>query len=172
MITYFAYGSNMCTARLGSRIDGAKAVGVAKLPKHSLRWHKRSTDGSGKCDAFFTGRSTDEIVGVVYELADDQKAELDRVESLGNGYVDKHLEVQLAGRTKRAVLYTATKDAIDPQATPYDWYKEHVLCGAKDHPLPYGYVRSLEAISCKTDADAKRAAKERAIRNNHPKPDA
>ena len=172
MITYFAYGSNMCPARLGSRVT-ARILGVAILPMHSLRWHKHSRDGSGKCDAFFSGNSTDELLGVVYELADDQKTELDRIEGLGKGYVDKKVEVHLNGVGKRqAVLYAATADSIDPEAIPYDWYKEHVLCGARDHRLRQDYVDRIRAIPSKPDLDAKRASRERAIRQTHPEVDA
>jgi hypothetical protein len=49
---YFAYGSNMETARLRERMPSAKPLGVAKLSGHELRFHKRSKDGSGKCNAF------------------------------------------------------------------------------------------------------------------------
>lgn len=47
----FAYGSNMLTDRLRERVPSARPVAVARLAGHSLRWHKVSIDGSGKCDA-------------------------------------------------------------------------------------------------------------------------
>ena len=46
----FAYGSNMPSARLRGRCPSARAIGIAELRGHELRWHKRSKDGSGKCD--------------------------------------------------------------------------------------------------------------------------
>ena len=51
---YFAYGSNMLTARLRERMPSCKPLGIAKLPGHALRFHKRSKDQSGKCNAFAT----------------------------------------------------------------------------------------------------------------------
>jgi hypothetical protein len=49
---YFAYGSNMSTARLRQRMPSCKPLGTAVLSEHKLRFHKRSTDQSGKCNAF------------------------------------------------------------------------------------------------------------------------
>jgi hypothetical protein len=51
-VVYFAYGSNMSTARLRERMPSCKPLGTATLPGHALRFHKRSTDKSGKCNAF------------------------------------------------------------------------------------------------------------------------
>ena len=46
----FAYGSNLLTYCLRERVPSARPVTVARLAGHSLRWHKVSMDGSGKCD--------------------------------------------------------------------------------------------------------------------------
>ena len=48
----FAYGSNVCSGRLRERVPSAVPVRVARLLNHSLRFHKRSGDHSGKCDAW------------------------------------------------------------------------------------------------------------------------
>lgn len=49
-VLYFAYGSNLCLPRLRSRVPSVALVGTAVLSGYELRWHKRSTDTSGKCD--------------------------------------------------------------------------------------------------------------------------
>lgn len=46
----FAYDSNMLSARLRERAPSARALGVAVLRVHELKWHKVAKDGSGKCD--------------------------------------------------------------------------------------------------------------------------
>jgi gamma-glutamylcyclotransferase len=165
MINYFAYGSNMCTARIRERLPNARAKGIARLAEHSLRWHKRSIDGSGKCDAFRTGNQEDEVIGVVFELPDDEKRQLDAVEGLGKGYDEKTVMVNLEdGSRSGAVLYVATSSAIDSSLVPYDWYKEHVQCGAKDYNLPERYRARIDSVPTKTDPNSTRAAKERHIR--------
>ena len=69
MTKYFAYGSNMSIARLRARVPGAERTGVFTLHEHALRFHKLSrNDGSGKCDAFYTGNASDRVVGALVEL--------------------------------------------------------------------------------------------------------
>jgi hypothetical protein len=48
---YFAYGSNMSLRRLRTRVPSAVKLGNATLFGHQLKFHKRSQDGSAKCDA-------------------------------------------------------------------------------------------------------------------------
>ena len=69
MPRYFAYGSNMSTRRLQGRVS-AEPRGVASLERHALRFHKQSTDGSGKAGAQFTGDAHDIVHGVLFELSE------------------------------------------------------------------------------------------------------
>lgn len=61
-VVYFAYGSNTSTARLRERMPSCKPLGIATLPGHALRFHKRSTDKSGRCNAF-TSESDRSVIG-------------------------------------------------------------------------------------------------------------
>ena len=165
MIAYFAYGSNMCLSRIRQRIPAAHPIGVAVLSGHVLRWHKKSNDGSGKCDAFATDVPADRVIGVVFEIPEADKALLDRVEGLDAGYDEKAAQVLLAdGESKEAVFYVAASSAIDASQIPYDWYKEHVERGARDFELPEAYRERIAATPSKPDPDTARAAKQRAIR--------
>src|SRR5699024_6090609 len=65
---YFAYGSNMCTARLAQRVPGVKALGSAWLGGHRLYWHLRGGDGSGKCNIVLTDDPVDRVHGVLFEF--------------------------------------------------------------------------------------------------------
>jgi hypothetical protein len=151
------------------RIPTAHARGVARLVGHSLRWHKRSDDGSGKCDAFSTGRADDAIIGVVFEIPESDKPKLDRLEGLGYGYTEVSSTVQTdGGMAMDVVYYVAEPDYIDPSLEPYDWYKEHVQCGARDFALPEAYRVAIDRAVSKKDPDSNRAAKERAVRLRHP----
>ena len=60
-----------------------------------------------------------------------------------------------------AQIYLATK--FDASLRPLDWYKEHVVRGAKAIGLPNSYVASIEAVTCDVDANEKRRTKELAI---------
>jgi gamma-glutamylcyclotransferase len=153
----FAYGSNMLTARLRGRVLSATPVGIGRLSGHLLKWDKRSSDGSGKCDAEATGRKEDFVWGVLFELNSNEKAALDRAEGLGQGYEERQIEVISDRGPVQAFAYIATTK--DPSLRPYDWYKALVVAGAREHGLPEEYVQLLDRIGSVQDPDRARAAK-------------
>jgi hypothetical protein len=69
---YFAYGSNMLLAWIGSRVPSAKRAGIGQMPGHALRFHKLGRDGSSKCNALASGSPEDGIHGVVYDRHEGQ----------------------------------------------------------------------------------------------------
>ena len=160
---YFAYGSNMSVKRLRARVPSAEKVGVGRLRCHSLRIHKLSrVDGSAKCDVKETGRPDDIVYGVVFLIDVADKPVLDQQEGLGSGYEQKQVWVEMqAGVPVQAFTYYAT--LIDASLKPFDWYKTHVLIGAREHDLPAEYIRQIEAISSVQDADVERRSRELAI---------
>lgn len=149
----FAYGSNMLSARLKARCPSARPRGVARLPGHELRWHKRSMDGSGKCDVV-PASSDLAVFGVVYEIDANEKPALDQAEGLGHGYDKKDATVILNGVAVTVSIYFATK--ADPALKPYTWYKALVVAGAKEHGLPAPYIASLETVEASEDANRTR----------------
>jgi gamma-glutamylcyclotransferase len=154
-VRYFAYGSNMLTARLVERVPSATATGIGHLPAHTLRWDKRSRhDGSGKCDAEHTGREEDAVWGVLYEFDPADKAALDRAEGLGAGYAEKAVDVVTADGTAAAVTYVATDK--DPALRPFHWYKDLVVAGAREHGLPVDYRAHLDLVPTVSDPDLAR----------------
>ncbi len=163
----FAYGSNMSTARLRARTPSARVVAVAVLAEYRLAFHKRSrVDGSAKCDAAYTGRHEDRVIGVVFEIPNHEKPLLDAVEGLGAGYEQRQVSVTLAdGQERHAQIYYATD--VDESLKPYDWYREHVLIGAREHGLPADYIASIELVESAPDPDRERCRRELAVYRLH-----
>lgn len=157
---YFAYGSNMSIRRLRARVPSAKPLGVGALEKHRLRFHKVGfRDGSAKCDASETGILDHVVYGVVYRIPDNEKPRLDGIEGLGQGYREKGVAVRLEdGSRIEAFTYCAT--LVDPALKPFDWYKEHVLRGARENRLPKDYIALIEATECDEDSNQHRRARE------------
>jgi gamma-glutamylcyclotransferase len=153
----FAYGSNMLTARLRERVSSARPVGTACLPGFSLRWHKISVDGSGKCDVVEDATPGACVWGVVFAIESAQKDLLDKAEGLGNGYGDREVSVMLGDATLTTQAYVATR--TNAAFLPYDWYKALVVDGAREHALPADYVAVLEAQLCMVDANEERRRK-------------
>ncbi len=158
MIRYFAYGSNMFTKRLRARVPSANPIGIGCVEAHQLRWHKKSKDGSGKCDICSTGNRGHLVYGVIFEIAQAEKPKLDRAEGRGNGYEEKEVEVKTGSGLVSAVAYYAT--AIDEQLRPYEWYKRYVVEGAIEFDLPENYVKELKAVEAVKDPDREREQKE------------
>lgn len=151
-ILYFAYGSNMSTRRLVTRVPSARVISTATLRGHRLEFHKMGKDGSAKCDVASTGDLSDVVYGVVFEMALSEKPVLDRIEGLGNGYAEKRVVVASeSGEAFEAVTYYAT--SIDASLKPRDWYVEHVVRGAREHGLPVGYIKKTEATESIPDPE-------------------
>ena len=152
----FAYGSNMLLRRLQARVPSARMIGAGWLAGHRLCWDKQGRDGSGKCDAAYTGVPADIVWGVLYSLDIGEKPILDGYEGLHQGYDEKQVAIVAPQGTLSAQIYYAT--ARDQRLLPYDWYKAFVLAGARENRLPPEYIAFLEATACIPDADQARAA--------------
>ena len=152
----------MSVARLRDRVPSAEVVGSYSLKEHDLRFHKSSKDGSGKCDAYFTGAETDRVYGVLFKISVSEKRTLDRAEGLGYGYKEQEVSVYSEnGQICKALTYLATN--IDEKLAPYTWYKQHVLVGAKEAFLPQWYIEKIERVSAIDDEDKDRDSEQRAI---------
>ena len=136
---------------------------IATLPGHALRFHKRSRDKSGKCNAFAVGDGQS-VVGVLFSFDPVERAKLDKAEGVGNGY--EHATVTVVndkGRRRKVLTYLASPNAIDDSLAPYSWYKDFVLAGCAEHGVPTDYVAAcVQSVEATEDSDRARDARERA----------
>ena len=152
----------MSIKRLRERVPSARFVSIATLHAHELRFHKKSVDGSGKCDAYATQNNEHAVIGVVCEIKESEKPQLDRKEGLGNGYEEKTVDLVLqTGKFLTAFTYYATN--IEQGLIPYKWYKHHVLTGAQENGLPEIYVAEIQNIDSTNDPNEERHKREMAI---------
>jgi len=63
--------------------------------------------------------------------------------------------------TIEAFTYYTTN--INPKLKPFDWYKEHVLRGAKENNLCIEYIHGVEIIEHIDDSNTKRRNDELSI---------
>jgi cation transport regulator ChaC len=152
----------MSLQRLLARAPSAKFLSIATLKEYRLQFHKKSEDGSGKCDAEHTADQNDCVMGVVFAMSPADKEKLDRKECHGFGYIEKTVTVTLEnGDRIKASTYCAVE--TDAGLKPYTWYKEHVLQGARENNLPHEYISIIEKIESQPDPDMNRHARELAI---------
>jgi gamma-glutamylcyclotransferase len=141
----FAYGSNMLTRRLQARCPSAQALGMAELRGYELRWHKRSKDGSGKCDVVKVEDAEAVVYGVLFAIARSEKGKLDRAEGLRKGYDEQQIEVSQSGAMIPAQGYVATDTAAGLK--PRTCYHGLVVAGAEEHSLPEDYVDVMRKVA-------------------------
>ncbi|MGI9235680.1 MAG: gamma-glutamylcyclotransferase family protein [Woeseiaceae bacterium] len=150
---YVAYGSNLHPLRLRERISSARLVTTSFLHNWSLHFHKRSNDGSGKCNILSGGSG---VHVAIFEISLEDKLALDKIEGLGSGYSNILLNLPEIGD---CVSYIAEESYIDDSLVPYDWYKELVLIGARTHGFPADYLNRINSLPAHQDPDRYRRAR-------------
>ena len=167
---YFAYGSNLHPARLGERVPSARLLDAVQLNSHRLRFHKKSHDGSSKCNLLNTGNEPDVVYGALYELDAEHKDLLDRFEGCGNGYQDCLINITQRGKEYPCFTYMAEDSHIEENLQPYHWYKNLVILGASYLKFPENYMAQIEAVDSMLDSNIERRQDMQALIekiNNH-----
>lgn len=154
---YAAYGSNLHPIRLGDRLPSARLLGTGHRQDWSLRFHKRSVDASGKCSIV---PGTDGVHFAIFDISDDDKLKLDRIEGVGSGYMATSLNIPPFGD---CATYISETPYVDEALRPYDWYREFVLAGANFHGFPDDYVARIAAVRAIPDPDTERSASQWAL---------
>jgi len=142
---YFAYGSNLVSARMRERVASARFHCVARLDGHRVSFGKLGRDGSGKATLVEEDGAC--AWGAVYALDPADWKALDRFEP---GYL--RIAVTLASEVRGrlvATTYRAPETAPDPAA--FAWYKQTVIAGALEHGLPAAYVDRLRGLPERPD---------------------
>lgn len=140
MALYFAYGSNMASARLEARVPSARPLGAARLADFAWRCNKHGADDTAKANLVHeTGAET---WGVLYEIDARSLEVLDRVEG---GYERVAVTVMRGDEQLRAHTYVS--EQLIEVGTPASWYLGLVVSGAREHGLPTEWIDSLEALA-------------------------
>lgn len=121
---YLAYGSNLhpLPLRLALRVPNSRLVGTVPLDGCRLTFHKRSADGSSKCNLDFTGNPTHVAYAAVYEIPPDEVHLLDAAEGLGAGYYKTQMTITEHGEPFLAFAYLASQSHLVANLEPYHWY--------------------------------------------------
>lgn len=152
-IRYFAYGSNMLAQRLQRRCKTARVVGTAWVDGYELVFHKKSIDRSGK--ATIAKADKMRVYGVLFELDDNDRNNLDRAEGDGYSRIDDFV-VQAGAGPIVVTTYIVSPEKKDSALLPYDWYLDLVIAGATHAPFPAAYLEWLRAHKSLPDPDSQR----------------
>ena len=134
---YFAYGSNMSSARLLARVEGARALGAAALLDHRLVFDKPGHDGTAKANLRRVEDAT--AHGVLWEIEPHALATLDDFEP---GYERVRRTVRMQHETHlEAWIYL--HPGSDASLQPSCEYLDHLIAGAREHGLPRELLERL-----------------------------
>lgn len=158
---YFGYGSNMLLSRIRSRVPSADPVVNARLDGYRLRFHKRSRDGSGKCNIVRDDSCS--VHGVLFTVSASDLQSLDEAEQQGRRYRRQRVTVCGPDETSEAFAYVAEPFYVDNSLLPYEWYHALVLAGARQHGLPDSYVAELTSVRTCPDPNRKRRQKHKSL---------
>ncbi len=157
---YLAYGSNMLCSRLLRRVSSARDPRVALLLGYGVRYRKRGVDLSAKCDLVLVGGPAT-AYGVLFDIDPEQQTILDQFESVGYGYHPASVTALVHGRALEALTYLADDTHLVDGLLPYDWYRDLVVAGAREHGLPDAYIDEQLDVPALPDLDAARSRRER-----------
>jgi hypothetical protein len=152
----FAYGSNLCWARLSNknRLPSCEPIAKASLPGFRLAFNKLSSlDKSGKANIVPDTAADARVWGVIYEYNLAEQTMLDKEEG---GYAPRMMDMtDWRGSLHLGVLvYIAQKTVEGLQ--PLNWYRRYVVEGARQHELPQAYIDDLKACPDAVDLDEAR----------------
>lgn len=120
-VHYFAYGNNMSVAKITDRMSGQYTDRrKATLKGYSLRYNKKSKDGSGKANVVETATSS--VNGWLYEITTEQ---FDKIKEHEIHYGIEMLPVRLPddGATVNALVFVAAPDSIEEGLEPTAEYR-------------------------------------------------
>jgi len=136
---YFAYGSNLCAARLLACAPSAVARGAARAHGYALRLDKRGVDGTAKANLHPAPGAL--VWGALYEIDPADWARLDARE---RDYT--RIEIEIALRDARALAQTYRSDHLTEDAVAAAWYKRLIVEGARAHALPADWCAWLAQL--------------------------
>lgn len=145
---YFAYGSNMSTARLQARVAAARPLGCVFVDGWQLCFDKPGRDGTGKAN--LTPAIAARVWGVLFEVPIDAWESLDRFEPGYERSVFRFTRQSGEPVEAQGYVYPARGpgDAkpgrvIEP---PSAEYLAHLLAGAREHGLPDPHIAWIESF--------------------------
>jgi len=145
VIHYFAYGSNLSSAQMIARMGPFPAAfgrpRIARLAGFRLAFNMRGETGQIYANIVQPG---EEVMGVVYECAEEALEKMDRFEV---GYHRERVEVvSEGGDVIEAVTYVAEAGHVVEGGSPGEEYLQRILRGGREHGLPESYLRQIAAL--------------------------
>ena len=126
---YIAYGSNLNMKQMAWRCPGARVVAKSWIHDHRLVFQGRAFGAH----ANIIPAEGYDVPVAIWEITAQNERALDRYEGVAGGYYTKEtMEVEVAGKMKKALVYIMTPN---PYGIPDDFYLETIARGYADFNL-------------------------------------
>jgi len=120
----FAYGANTNTPKMISRCPKARLVGKAWIEGYAFRWRSVA-------DIEFS--DDDYVVGLLWEITDDDLASLDRYEGYPRKYFRQRVRINCGDAVHVGWAYMMTNQSTE--AEPSSAYRDTLYEGYKQNEL-------------------------------------
>ncbi|KAI1289564.1 Gamma-glutamylcyclotransferase [Halotydeus destructor] len=148
---YFAYGSNLLPARLRLANKSATKVSNGILPGYMIVFANYSNFWKGGAATIIKDDES-YVMGVVYELSQEDAASLDAQES---GYDAIQVDIETGrGQRMKCKTYTMKEELSVKLTLPSLSYKNVIIAGAKENKFSEEYVTLLNNIESNGNEDA------------------
>ena len=139
----------MSSRRLKERVPSAWSVTTARI--NNYRFICNKIGGNRVCYANIEYDENSHLYGVIYKLKPDDFNTLDIYE--GN-YQRTEVKVETNSKEINAITYISDYTGDNLQVA--DWYKEHILTGAREHQLPEEYIQTIKKELTRKAEDERR----------------
>src|SRR5690606_20888837 len=120
-------------------------LGAARLMHYRLAFNRESIRwGHGVADIIHEAGSV--VWGVLYDVDNACVGGLNRKESLGVGYEQLHVGVELKNGTRYHALTYTVINKLEDEISPSHAYLDTMIRGARQHQLPMNYIATLMEI--------------------------
>jgi len=143
---YFAYGSNLSTARIHVSNPSARKVDVGKLTDYRLDFDYFSLRWKGAAATIMPEKGH-HLYGVLWELDNEHLESLDIQEGVEKGIYEVHpVQVEIPnGELIQARCYKLIQPP-EKDKRPSKVYLDVILKGANENGLPEEYIKYLQGI--------------------------
>ncbi|MEM7705280.1 MAG: gamma-glutamylcyclotransferase family protein [Pseudomonadota bacterium] len=144
---YFAFGSNMDTARMNKRCPSARPLALGKVRGRELRFNIMGTIGEGKNGGIaniVSADSSKSVYGIVFCVDKVELAALNDLET-SMGYRVENFDVEIDGKFEvKAVAYTTEgePDNFAPTAA----YKQFIENALERNKFPEHYKKEVHRV--------------------------
>lgn len=128
MKKYIAYGSNLNLKQMGMRCPTARVVGTTMLNDYQLTFRNVATIEPKKGSA---------VPVAIWEIDERSERALDRYEGYPRLYRKEYLDIELNGKTEKALVYIMN---IGEPAFPGRGYYDVIMQGYYDVGLDTAYL--------------------------------